>query len=1618
MTDHDRTPPTEEQKSKLRALGFPETHMSAVRSAKNAAAILHNIHTPEEMRRFIGSGGTPAPDESTSREAGTPQTASPPTSEAHKEPSSRANRAPAPADAPQPTPTENTVPGTLWDESSTPEVADAPPTSETDEEPPPESNRDDIARLTPEEAPDQHDFWADIETLGRSNLRIVGSENYLHHKHTRPLVLIWALDDGPVRVWKWGEPIEPLLVAMSTEPRFISHGTFDRICWNAHLAPLGPPPIPIERSEDNMVRCRKAGIPSGLDAAAKALKFPPELQKLDGRIALEMSRPREPRPDEDPDGLYALDDPEKEARLIKYGIRDLEVLRALNKALPPLTEDERLEWIYSEHTNEIGIYLDGLAIEKACELIDIAQAEANAKLQRLTNNEIATIGQRDKILTWLNARGAGLEDLQAETLEEFLKRPDLSEEVRGVAEARYEAADAAPLKARSMRARRGEDGRAYHVFDFWRAVTGRWSSSSVQVHNVKKSEGEDIAEKFAAVLSGDPERVRQFGPIMRVIGDALRAVICARPDCRFLGMDLSGIESCTLAGIAGERWKIEQWKKFFRTRDPAEDPYFIIGKWLGFPDDVARRYGKIADLAFGFGGSIGAWRRFAPPGDTTSDEQIKRYRDIWRQRHPAIVHFWRGLNATVLKTVQSEATTSFGRLTIHCQTVAGHNWLYIRLPSGRSIPYPFAELKHYVDKDGKPTVGVGFMDYQSQKWRPYKSPTGAPIVWHGLLIENVTQGIARDLLAATLVRLWMKGYPPTLHVHDEIVVEVPVNSEHSLDKFKELCERRPEWAVEMDIPVSAKVWERQRWAEGVGIPVTHTPGAVITPDQLVKLHKDKVEKPKTPRTKPVRERPDKTKSGGTLGEPLEQLVANNPPPETGIAPDLQSPKSNDGGLDDIPDFTVPPEPDDAPRFVKGNGRPPEPPPALNKPSVSPLMTDPTETTHFLTLLDRATTQFTFQTFDDNIERKSKALARVLHGTLNEHFAELTRLNNLGAGIFVTICETNLRGRLITDILRVRLLFVDCDGVPLPRDGPQLYVAVQSSPDRFHGYWKPNGVALDAFTPTQELIAKRFGGDPTVKDLSRVMRLPGFWHRKGEPFMVRIIEVHEDAPACSAADFETDKIKYQAKARQDDANFEGLDGPWAILNTLALANLNKWVPQLFGDAAVYQPGTGAYRISSKTLGRGLEEDLSIHPKGIKDWGVDDLGGAHQGGRTPIDLVSEYRRVDASTAFEWLDACLRDVEKTKDEPWPPRRAPIHEWAGKPAPQPEYTVENRILAEQVFSFAGEGGTGKSGMVEQLCAAHVIEREWFGCMPKQGPAIYIECEDTLKMLWWRLARIAEYYNVLIETFAKDLHLYSLTENNSILAATNKRGIVEPTRLFHWLYEIAGDIKPVQIGIASVANVFAGSEINRTEVQQFIKLMNRIPQVTKGSLTLVSQPSLTGLASNDISHQGLSGTTQWHNAVRSRAVVTHIKPKNGESVVDTGLRLITFLKNQYGPPAANILVRWESGMFVPATGTPRDASERANAAESLTIALLKRFTAQNRNMSISVNPHNYAPKVFAETAEAEAAGITIKDFKMAIERLLLREVIINKDFHPTRKTKGTAHYRLIVKEDLKEDAT
>jgi hypothetical protein len=201
------------------------------------------------------------------------------------------------------------------------------------------------------------------------------------------------------------------------------------------------------------------------------------------------------------------------------------------------------------------------------------------------------------------------------------------------------------------------------------------------------------------------------------------------------------------------------------------------------------------------------------------------------------------------------------------------------------------------------------------------------------------------------------------------------------------------------------------------------------------------------------------------------------------------------------------------------------------------MTDRTQAKAFLAALDPGATSFTFQTFDDNKDRaKAHAAAnvlrkeqgkpplpspfvRILHGTLAQHWNVLAQLNAQGAGVYVTVNQTNSRGRKASDIVRVRCLFVDLDGAPLPRSGPEPHITVETSPGHWHVYWRVDGVGLDEFADKQRALIALHGGDPVVCDLPRVMRLVGFFHCKRDPRLVRIVS-RTEAPNYPASHFPT------------------------------------------------------------------------------------------------------------------------------------------------------------------------------------------------------------------------------------------------------------------------------------------------------------------------------------------------------------------------------------------------------------------------------------------------------------------------------------------------------------------
>ena len=649
-------------------------------------------------------------------------------------------------------------------------------------------------------------LFRDYETRSTLNLADVGAWKYATHSQTEVWCCAFATEDGPIKLWIPGDPIPSEFIEAASNPDWLVcafNDSFERLIEQHIMEPRhGWPTVALERHRCLQAAALALALPAKLEGVAKALNLEHQKDAAGHKLMLQMSRPRRPRQDEDHTDIYWFDDRERRTRLHKYCKQDLAAERALHTRIGLLSAEEQALWQLDAIINERGIHIDGKLLEAAISIGTAALQEINSELQTITAGEINSVNQTDALLKWLAAHDCVLTSMQKSTLRRALIRAKLSPEARRVIELRLDGAHAAAAKLAAMHNWRNGDGRARYTLRYHGSSTGRWSSFGIQVQNMKRPEVDDMAAAIAAVGSGDLKVLqRRFKQPMSVVGDIGRALISAAPGHRLIAADFSGIESRLTAWLSGQQSKLDQWAKFDRTQNSEDEPYFILGhKTFGLAVEVARAKGKTGDLAFGYMGGEGAWQKLAPDDDISSKEEIERRKQAWRQAHPHTVTYWAALNRAAVRAVRQPGTE------IPIKRIAFNydgTFLRMRLPSGRHIAYPFPKLK--TGKYGK--LVVVFMDNQLGKWVECRHGLGA---YGGTWIENAVQAVARDLFAAAMPRLEAADYRIVLHVHDELVVEVP-DGFGSADEFLRILTTPPAWAD--GLPIAAKVREGQRFCK-------------------------------------------------------------------------------------------------------------------------------------------------------------------------------------------------------------------------------------------------------------------------------------------------------------------------------------------------------------------------------------------------------------------------------------------------------------------------------------------------------------------------------------------------------------------------------------------------------------------------------------------------------------------------------------------------------------------------------------------------------------------------------------------------------------------------------------
>jgi len=413
--------------------------------------------------------------------------------------------------------------------------------------------------------------------------------------------------------------------------------------------------------------------------------------------------------------------------------------------------------------------------------------------------------------------------------------------------------------------------------------------------------------------------------------------------------------------------------------------------------------------------------------------------------------------------------------------------------------------------------------------------------------------------------------------------------------------------------------------------------------------------------------------------------------------------------------------------------------------------------------------------------------------------------------------------------------------------------------------------------------------------------------------------------------------------------------------------------------------------------------------VSDWLDADARRAEKLADVCFDVqvwMPEVVAANASAETAAKDARVETSAESKPRTEPPPLPFINiaAWDRETAPEREWAVQDRVPLKSVTLLSGEGGVGKSIVSLHLAVATVLGGDWLSALPMPGPALVVCCEDDADELHRRLDRIIEHYSATRgATYKelKDMHLLSLAGQSAVLAAPNRNGLVQATKLLGRIHKAACDIRPRLIVLDNSADVFAGNENDRAQVRQFVTLLRDLAIGANAGLLLTSHPSLTGIGSGT----GLSGSTAWNASVRSRLYFRRAKTEKDEEP-DPDLRVLEVMKSNYGPVGETVTVRWNGGLFLPVIGTSSlEKLAGEQKAEQLFLTLLDRFTRQGRNTCEKPSAPTYGPTLFAKESEARELGIRKTDFEGAMRRLFAAEKICLKPYGPpSRATSRLVH--------------
>ena len=653
----------------------------------------------------------------------------------------------------------------------------------------------------------------DFETASTVDLRRSGVFPYARHKDTRVLCMAYAFNDGPVSIWKEGEPVPQKVIDHVDAGGNVRawNAQFEYEIWNNCFLPqLGLPSahkLNYIQVYDTMADGAYFGLPLGLDQAAQAAGTSHMKDKDGHALMMRMNKPRT----KEPLTWWHEQNPEKFQRLCDYCKQDVEVERAVKKSirhdLPP---SEREMWILDQRINARGLALDTNLIERMETVADDAKKLINTELNTLTNGKVPTVGSAAAMLTFLQNNGLPeIDNLRKHTVVDLLADPELPELVRSVLQLRQDGSKTSVAKLPAMLQATSADTDGVlcvrGMLQYYGAFrTGRWAGRLIQPQNMPRpaltSAEIELAIKY--ITDGANAETLELllnAPAMEIVSSLLRSVLVARPDHKLVVYDFSQIEARVLPWLADEQDTLDVFRR-------GEDIYQQAagGIYNKPPSTVTkdeRQIGKVAILALGFGGGKGAFQTMAANyGLSLPDEQAENIKVAWRGSNPKVVQFWRDLDVA-FRSACADKSNSFkhkvGKVTI--ARWGAH--VVIVLPSKRGLFYRNAALE--TDEEGK--VGSTYMglNQYTRKWERLRT-------YGGKLAENITQAVARDCMAEVMKAADKQGIETLLTVHDELITEAKNDrADWQSQTLERLMTTPPAWAV--GLPTMGDGWVGDRY---------------------------------------------------------------------------------------------------------------------------------------------------------------------------------------------------------------------------------------------------------------------------------------------------------------------------------------------------------------------------------------------------------------------------------------------------------------------------------------------------------------------------------------------------------------------------------------------------------------------------------------------------------------------------------------------------------------------------------------------------------------------------------------------------------------------------------------